>query len=267
MQVNGAAVHINGVTTQVNGAPQDERLVVWFDIDNTLYSASSKISQAMGKRILGYFLQMGFDQHEASELHLRYYAQYGLAIRGLVRHHDIDPFDFDAKCDGSLPLEEMIKPDPGLRKLFEDIDRTRVRVWALTNAYRTHAQRVLRILGIDDLIEGLVYCDYAQPNFYCKPEKEFYDQALQIAQTTPQKSLFIDDNRANVEAAKRAGWSRCVHFSEHGLEIVEGGRIREIDNERLDGGSGVDAEEDDKLVVVSTLEELRVVWSDIFKKE
>lgn len=29
----------------------DERIVVWFDIDNTLYSASSMISQAMGNRI------------------------------------------------------------------------------------------------------------------------------------------------------------------------------------------------------------------------
>lgn len=29
----------------------DDRVIVWFDIDNTLYSASSKISQAMGERI------------------------------------------------------------------------------------------------------------------------------------------------------------------------------------------------------------------------
>lgn len=47
-----------------------------------------------------------------------------------------DPLDFDQKCDGSLPLEEMIAFDPKLRKLFEDIDRTKVRVWALTNAFK-----------------------------------------------------------------------------------------------------------------------------------
>ena len=49
----------------------------------------------------------------------------------------VDPLDFDAKCDGSLPLEQMIKPDPFLKQLFQDIDRSKVRVWALTNAYRT----------------------------------------------------------------------------------------------------------------------------------
>lgn len=40
--------------------------------------------------------------------------------------------------------------------------------------YRKHAQRVLRILNVEDLVEGLVYCDYAQPNFVCKPEFAFY---------------------------------------------------------------------------------------------
>jgi hydroxymethylpyrimidine pyrophosphatase-like HAD family hydrolase len=31
----------------------DNRAIIFLDIDNTLYSASSKISQAMGKRIHG----------------------------------------------------------------------------------------------------------------------------------------------------------------------------------------------------------------------
>lgn len=46
-----------------------------------------------------------------------------------------DPLDFDKKCDGSLPLEDMIKPDASVRQLFLDIDRSKVRVWGLTNAY------------------------------------------------------------------------------------------------------------------------------------
>lgn len=85
---------------------KDPRMVIWFDIDNTLYSASTKISHAMGERIHGmfahnryllflkafsgaYFLSLGIDEDEASELHHKYYKQYGLALRGLARHHDI----------------------------------------------------------------------------------------------------------------------------------------------------------------------------------
>ena len=49
----------------------------------------------------------------------------------------LDALDFNEKCDGSLPLEDMIDPDPSVRELFQDIDRSKARVWALTNAYKT----------------------------------------------------------------------------------------------------------------------------------
>lgn len=37
-----------------------------------------------------------------------------------------------------------------------------------------HARRVLKILDLEDQIEGLVYCDYQQTGFTCKPEPEYY---------------------------------------------------------------------------------------------
>ncbi|KAH9943486.1 pyrimidine 5-nucleotidase [Epithele typhae] len=223
-------------------AEQDERCMVWLDIDNTLYSASAGISHEMGVRIHAYFVGMGFPEEEASKLHHEYYSQYGLAIRGLVRHHQIDPLDFDQKCDGSLPLEELLKPNPGLRQLLKDIDRTKARVWGLTNAYYTHANRVLRILGIDDLVEDVIFCDYSNPEFSCKPESQFYTDALKkAALTDPSKCYFIDDSRNNVKAARQLGWGHCVHFCERG-------------------------DADEGIVAISKLEELRIVWSELFKQ-
>ncbi|EKM59208.1 uncharacterized protein PHACADRAFT_191528 [Phanerochaete carnosa HHB-10118-sp] len=237
----------------------DDRNVIFLDIDNTLYSASSKISQAMGERIHAYFLSLGLERNRATELHHKYYTEYGLALRGLVRHHEIDPLDFDKKCDGSLPLENMIKPDPDLRKLLQDIDRSNARVWALTNAYKTHAYRVLQILGVDDLIEGVIYCDYADPKFSCKPEPQFYLDAMSKAGVEdPKRCFFIDDSRNNVAAAVKLGWGRCVHFCEAGLETVEGGKTRQI------GADGKDALPE--ATVIGRLEELRTVWNDVFKK-
>jgi len=49
----------------------------------------------------------------------------------------VDPLDFDKKCDGAVPLEEMLSPDSRVHKLLEDIDRSKCRVWALTNAFWT----------------------------------------------------------------------------------------------------------------------------------
>ncbi|KAF9226560.1 pyrimidine 5-nucleotidase [Gyrodon lividus] len=248
------------MTMTMDGTPEeDPRMLVWFDIDNTLYSASTKISQAMGQRIHAYFVSLGLDDDEASELHHKYYTQYGLALRGLTRHHEIDPLDFDQKCDRTLPLEDCIKPDPKLRKLFQDLDRTKVRVWALTNAYKHHANRVLDILNLQDQIEGLVYCDYEQPNFTCKPETEYYHNAMKLAKISdPSKCLFVDDSKLNVIAAKKLRWGRCAHFHEVGLDTMEGGKMMKLG---VNGDSCADME---GITTISNLEELRVVWPDIF---
>ncbi|CAK5275528.1 unnamed protein product [Mycena citricolor] len=223
--------------------------VIFFDIDNTLYSASTGISAAMGKRIHEYFRSLGLDEAEASDLHHDYYTKYGLALRGLILHHHVDPLDFDAKCDGSLPLEEFISPNPKLRKLFEDIDRTKC----------THASRVLRILDLEDQIDGgVIFCDYAQPNFACKPDPQFYHQALAKASVSDLSlCYFIDDNRGNVDAARALNWGHVAHFWEKGLVHVEGGKVKEIGRERIENA-------DNGAVIVTDLEELRIVWPEIF---
>ena len=65
----------------------------------------------MVERIHNYFRSLGLDDEEAESLHMRYYKEYGLAIRGLVQHHAIDPLDYDQKCDASLPLEEILRAE------------------------------------------------------------------------------------------------------------------------------------------------------------
>ncbi|KAH8830441.1 pyrimidine 5-nucleotidase [Flagelloscypha sp. PMI_526] len=234
---------------------------LFLDIDNTLYSANTNISKAMGTRIANYFVNLGLEKSEASKLHLEYYTKYGLALRGLVAHHGIDPLDFDRKCDQSLPLEEMLSPDPELRQLLQDIDRTKTRVFALTNAYKPHAERVLHLLNLADQIEGgLIYCDYEVPDFPCKPEPEYYHKALRTAgNPNPGDCYFVDDSRINVVAAKNLGWGHVVHFKEVGLEVMEGGQLKQL----------VDSEEDetshDYIPTIADLQKLRVLWPEIFK--
>lgn len=143
-----------------------------------------------------------------------------------------------------------------------------------------HAQRVLRILKLEDLVDGVVYCDYEVKDFVCKPEATFYhavyfslpfslsgslkrspSQAMEKADISdPSKCYFVDDSRSNVDGARAQGWARCVHFSEHGLEAVEGGVLKKINNEKAAG-----AEPTDGIDTISDLEELRVVWPEIFK--
>ena len=43
----------------------------------------------VNNRLLAYFMTIGLSDHEAHALHIEYYTQYGLAVRGLARHHHI----------------------------------------------------------------------------------------------------------------------------------------------------------------------------------
>jgi pyrimidine and pyridine-specific 5'-nucleotidase len=164
-----------------NGSTEPQK-VFFFDIDNCLYTKSFKIHEIMSDLIDDYFMtHLSLTREDAAHLHQRYYKDYGLAIEGLVRHHKIDPLEYNAQVDDALPLDEIIKPDLKLRKMLESIDRSNVRLWLFTNAYITHGQRVVRLLGIDDLFEGVTYCDYGAERLLCKPATEMYAKAMREA--------------------------------------------------------------------------------------
>jgi pyrimidine and pyridine-specific 5'-nucleotidase len=138
--------------------------------------------QANEHRTDRYFeTHLSLSQKDANALHLKYYREYGLAIEGLVRHHKVDALDYNREVDDALPLEDVIKPNPQLRKLIEDIEKSKVRIWLFTNAYLTHGKRVVKLLGIDDLFEGITYCDYGSEKFFCKPHAEMFDKAMREA--------------------------------------------------------------------------------------
>lgn len=64
--------------TDGHGAPlkaieADSRPVVFFDIDNCLYSKHSGIPGMMKEKIRQYILSLGLDEDEARDLHMRYY--------------------------------------------------------------------------------------------------------------------------------------------------------------------------------------------------
>jgi len=191
---------------------QDNLPVFFFDIDNCLYSRSKRVQDMMKDLINKYFReQLQLNQEDAKTLHETYYKSYGLAIEGLVLHHKIDPLEYNGKVDDALPLDQVLHSDPQLRKLISDIDRTKVRLWLFTNAYITHGKRVVKLLGIEDLFDGITYCDYAQEILICKPKIEMFEKAMREALITDRsKCYFVDDSTINCQAAVRFGWENTV---------------------------------------------------------
>ena len=146
----------------------------------------------MANLIDTYFMShLGLEWDDAVKLHKEYYRNYGLAIEGLVRFHKIDALEYNTKVDDALPLEGLLKPDPVVRKLLEDIDRSKVRLWLFTNAYVTHGKRVVRLLGIDDLFEGITYCDYGTIPLVCKPQTEIFVRAMREAGVQKVEDCFF----------------------------------------------------------------------------
>jgi pyrimidine and pyridine-specific 5'-nucleotidase len=180
-----------------------------------------------------YFIRhLELTREDAYKLHQDYYTTYGLAIEGLVRHHKIDPMEYNSQVDDALPLESIIFPDPELRKLLEDMDKTKVKLWLFTNAYLTHGQRVVRLLGVEDMFEGITYCDYAQSTIICKPHSEMYAKAMKEAGITESQCCYfvgklrrifeliqnlrtLDDSALNCRKAEELGWT-SIHLVEEG---------------------------------------------------
>ncbi|KAJ5084013.1 hypothetical protein NUU61_008592 [Penicillium alfredii] len=187
---------------------------------------------------------LALNSQDAHMLHQKYYKEYGLAIEGLTRHHKIDPLEFNYEVDDALPLDTILKPDPKLRKLLESLDTSKVKPWLLTNAYINHAKRVVKLLGIDDLFEGVTYCDYGQLPLVCKPSQEMYAKAEKEAgASSSDQCYFVDDSHLNCKHAHARGWA-TVHLVEPGLQLPRIPASRYL---------------------ISNLEELRVHFPHLFK--
>lgn len=197
-------------------ATSDNRAVFFFDIDNCLYAKSKNVHDHMARLINDYFVtHLDVPAEEATRLHHQYYKDYGLAIEGLSRYHQIDPLDFNREVDDALPLDDLLSPDPELRQLLESIDKSKVKMWLFTNAHITHGKRVVRLLGIEDLFEGLTYCDYEQRPLVPKPLPAMFDKAERQAGCNPStKIYFVDDSWLNCKRAFERGWSNTVHLVE-----------------------------------------------------
>ncbi|MCJ1404508.1 hypothetical protein MMC11_007734 [Xylographa trunciseda] len=220
------------------------RSVLFFDIDNCLYPRK-KVHDMMQELIDKYFVEhLSLSEADAKMLHQKYYTEYGLAIEGLVRHHKVDPLEYNRKVDDALPLDGVITRDPQLRRLLMDIDRSKLRPWLFTNAHVTHGGRIVKLLGIDDLFEGITYCDYTQEFLVCKPHPEMYALAeLQAGVSSTKDCFFVDDSYLNCHHAQARGWT-VAHLVEPGLPdpAIKACKYQ-----------------------IQSLEELREIWPQFFK--
>lgn len=175
---------------------------IFFDLDDTLYPASTGLWQAIKKRMNMYMRErMGFSNAEIPRLREKYYREFGTTLRGLQANHKIDVQDFLTFVH-DIPLGDYLQPDPALREVIASLG---TRSLVFTNADAAHAGRILKALALEDCFEAIVDVNAVAP--YCKPMPDAFRIAMERAgESDPARCVMIDDLPRTTHAAREAGF-------------------------------------------------------------
>ena len=177
-----------------------------FDLDETLYPRNAGLMQEIGVRINRYLLErLNLSEAEARELRLRYFNQYGTALRGLVvERPDVDPEDY-LRFVHDIRLTDYISPSPALAEMLRSIPLAKV---IFTNATVEHARCVLGILGIANQFVDIV--DVRRVNYIIKPDPRAYEQLLAILHAQAGECILIEDSARNLRPGKALGMTTIL---------------------------------------------------------
>ncbi|WP_051091352.1 pyrimidine 5'-nucleotidase [Methylopila sp. M107] len=163
-----------------------------FDLDNTLYPASSRLFDQIDAKITAYVMaRTGLDGMSAKALQKFYYHRHGTTLRGLMAEDGLDPDDFLAYVHDID--HSVLVPAP---ELAVAIARLPGRRFVLTNGSRRHAESVIARLGVAELFEDVF--DIAAAGYVPKPEAEAYRLFLDLHGIEPAKAAMFEDLSKNL---------------------------------------------------------------------
>jgi len=180
---------------------------IFFDLDDTLYPASSGLWPAIKQRINLYMHErLGVSWEEIPILRQSLFETYGTTLRGLEANFSLDRADYLAYVH-DLPLTDYIGPDAELRAALETLPE---RKFIFTNSDRAHAQRVLAVLQVESFFTGIVDTDALAP--HCKPQPRAFETALRLAgECEPRRCVLIDDLPHTTRAARDYGFLSILY--------------------------------------------------------
>jgi pyrimidine 5'-nucleotidase len=174
---------------------------IFFDLDNTLYPASTGLWQVLKERMNSYMRdRVGISEQAIPALRERYFREYGTTLRGLQANHPVDAQDFLAYVH-DVPLENYLQPDPVQRAVLVSLPTRNI---IFTNSDLAHTRRVLDRLQIAECFADVLDVNRMDP--YCKPDPAAFALAMSIAgEPDPRKCVMIDDLPHTTRAARELG--------------------------------------------------------------
>lgn len=202
--------------------PRFAHVTDWiFDLDNTLYPASTRLFDLIDVRMSAYVQRLlGCAPAQARRVQKDYFRDHGTTLAGLMREHAVDPHHFlDDVHDIAL---DRVAPDA---RLAAALRRLPGRRFVFTNGNASYAERVLAAIGIGDAFHGLVdihACDYRP-----KPDAHGYALLVERFGIDPARAVLVEDMAKNLRPAKQLGMSTVWvdNGSEHGDHLHDPGSI------------------------------------------
>jgi len=168
-----------------------------FDLDNTLHDAQSKIFPLVNKKMNEYISSyLDISIENASSLRETYWDRYGATLKGLIKHHNIDPIEFLSITHDLNNFNELVFPENNLKKNLSKIHGRKI---IYTNAPKNYTNTILQILDIMTLFDEVFTIE--DSNFIPKPDKAMMDFFLKKYDIS--EAFFIDDVKENLMTAKK----------------------------------------------------------------
>jgi putative hydrolase of the HAD superfamily len=173
---------------------------VLFDLDNTLYPASSGVMRGIDVRITEYVRNLlGIDIEQARELRRHYYLTYGTTLNGLQRHHAVDAEHYLGYVH-DLAIESFLTSDAELDRLLSELAATKA---IFTNSPIEYARRVLRAMSIERHFEHVF--DIRFSGFRPKPDPAVYQSVLDTLGVAGDAAILVEDTPQNLPPARALG--------------------------------------------------------------
>lgn len=181
-------------------APAFAHVDTWiFDLDNTLYPASTGLFDLIDERMGAYIQRLlSCDPVEARRVQKAHFHEHGTTLAGLMREHGVDPHEFLADVH-DIALDR-IASDPALEA---GLGRLPGRKLIFTNGDAPYARRVLDQLGIAHHFDHLhdIHACQLRP----KPGAHGYDLLVAQLAIDPARTAMVEDMVQNLKPAKSLG--------------------------------------------------------------
>ncbi len=201
------------------------RAEAWvFDLDNTLYPASSNLFAQVDVRIRDYIARfLGLDADQAYRIQKRYFREHGTSLSGMMQRHAMDPRPF-LEYVHDIDLSP-VPPSPALEAALSGLAGRKI---VFTNGTTDHAQRVMGRLGVGHHFDGVF--DIAAADYLPKPEPRVYDRLVDDYGLDPGRVVMVDDIARNLEPAAALGMTTVWLRSETpwGRQGADGGFVHYV---------------------------------------